>query len=262
MLKCFLSIGMSLLLAFVAVENVSGQESNQTVQSTQTDQSKQAADDKNVREYTDRAAEAAKVLTEIMNIPENSIPEELMARAHGIAVIPHVVKGAFGLGGQWGKGLMSQRQEGGSWSTPAFVEIGGGSFGLQIGVQASDVVLVFTDESGIKGLLKSKLKLGADASATAGPVGRKAEVGTDAALRSGVFAYSRSKGLFAGISLDGSVISIDDSANRKVYGKAVNGEQILLDNRVKPTATVQPFLTSLQKVSPPHVHATKASKSN
>jgi lipid-binding SYLF domain-containing protein len=262
MLKCFLSVGASLLLAFVAVENISGEESKQTAQSAQTDQSKQAADEKNVREYTDRAAESARVLTEIMNIPENSIPEELMARAHGLTVIPHVVKGAFGLGGQWGKGLMSQRQEDGSWSTPAFVEIGGGSFGLQIGVQASDLVLVFTDESGIKGLLKSKLKLGADASASAGPVGRKAEVGTDAAFRSGVFTYSRSKGLFAGISLDGSVISIDDSANRKVYGKEVTGEQILLSNRVKPNATVQPFLTSLQKVSPPHVHDTKASKSN
>jgi len=260
---------MSLMLAFVAVENAAGQESKQTTaQPKQTDQSKETtpakepADDKNVREYKDRAAEAAKVLTEIMNIPENSIPEELMARAHGIAVIPHVVKGAFGLGGQWGKGLMSQRGEDGSWSTPAFVEIGGGSFGLQIGVQASDVVLVFTDESGIKGLLKSKLKLGADASATAGPVGRKAEVGTDAALRSGVFAYSRSKGLFAGISLDGSVISIDDTANRRVYGKEVTGPQILLDNRVKSNATVQPFLASLQSVSPPHKHTTKATKSN
>jgi lipid-binding SYLF domain-containing protein len=164
----------------------------------------------------DRAAEAANVLDEIMNIPENAVPEQLMARAHGIAVIPHVVKGAFGIGGQWGKGLMSQRSENGSWSQPAYIEIGGGSFGLQIGVQASDIVLVFTDESGLKGLLKGKVKLGADASATAGPVGRKAEVGTDVLLRSGVFAYSRSKGLFAGISLDGSVVSIDDDANLKV----------------------------------------------
>jgi lipid-binding SYLF domain-containing protein len=257
MFKCLFSIGMSLMVAFVAVENAAaGQESKQTAQSKQT------ADDKNIRNEKDRAAEATQVLTEIMKIPENSIPEELMARAHGIAVIPHVVKGAFGLGGQWGKGLMSQRREDGSWSTPAFVEIGGGSFGLQIGVQASDVVLVFTDETGIKGLLKSKLKLGADASATAGPVGRKAEVGTDAALRSGVFAYSRSKGLFAGISLDGSVVSIDDSANRRVYGKEATGEQILLDNRVKPNTTVEPFLQTLQMVSPPHVHTSKASKSN
>src|SRR6266496_5835953 len=135
MLKFFFRIGMSLLLAFVAFENVAAAQ-----ESKQTTQSKQTTDDKNVREYTDRAAESAKVLTEIMNIPENAIPEELMARAHGIAVIPHVVKGAFGLGGQGGKGLMSQRREDGSWSTPAFVEIGGGSFGLQIGVQASDVV--------------------------------------------------------------------------------------------------------------------------
>src|SRR5215467_8024586 len=230
----FISIGLlSLLVVFAFANPVASQ------------QSKKSADVKQSTE-AERATEAADVLTQIMNIPENAIPDELMARAHGIAVIPHVVKGAFGLGGQWGKGLMSQRREDGSWSTPAFVEIGGGSFGLQIGVQASDVVLVFTDESGIKGLLKSKLKLGADLSATAGPVGRKAEVGTDVLLRSGVFAYSRSKGLFAGISLDGSVISIDDTANRRVYGKDVTGEQILLDNRAKPNATVQPLLTSLQ----------------
>jgi lipid-binding SYLF domain-containing protein len=255
MLKCIFSLGMSLMLALVTVENVAAQ-------SKEAASSKQAVDDKNAREYSERAAEATKVLTEIMNVPETSIPEDLMARAHGIAVIPHVVKGAFGLGGQWGKGLMSQRREDGSWSTPSFIEISGGSFGLQIGVQASDVVLVFTDETGIKGLLKSKLKLGADASVAAGPVGRKAEAGTDAALRSGVFAYSRSKGLFAGISLDGSVISIDDSANRKVYGKAVTGEQILLGKTVSPNAVVEPFLKALQTVSPPHVHTKTTTKSS
>src|SRR5215510_14197744 len=212
------------------------------------------AQEKKRSEEADRAAEAAKVLTEIMNIPENSIPEELMARAHGIAVIPHVVKGAFGIGGQWGKGLMSQRSEDGRWSPPAFIEIGGGSFGLQIGVQASDVVLVFTDESGIKGLLKGKVKIGADASATAGPVGRKAEVGTDILLRSGIFAYSRSKGLFAGISLDGSVISIDDDANERIYGKKVTGEQVLLGKQVSVNPTVADFVKTLQSVSPAHKH--------
>src|SRR5262245_59099025 len=206
----------------------------------------------------ERDAEAANVLNEIMNIPESDIPDELMARAHGIAVIPHVVKGAFGIGGQWGKGMMSQRSEDGSWSTPAFIEIGGGSFGLQIGVQASDVVLVFTDESGLKGLLKGKVKLGVDASATAGPVGRKAEVGTDVLLRSGVLAYSRSKGLFAGISLDGSVVSIDGDANWKVYGKELTGEQILLGQGVRTNATVDPFMKTLEKVSPAHVHTEAA----
>jgi lipid-binding SYLF domain-containing protein len=202
----------------------------------------------------ERAADAANVLSDVMKIPESAIPEELMARAHGIAVIPHVVKGAFGIGGEWGKGLMSQRHEDGRWSPPSYIEIGGGSFGLQIGVQANDVVLVFTDESGVKGLLKGKVKLGADASATAGPVGRKAELGTDILLRSGVFAYSRSKGLFAGISLDGSVVGIDDDANHKVYGSGVTGNQILLGDRIQVNPTVAPFVMILQDVSPAHVH--------
>ena len=238
MLKSFVRVGLwTLVVVFALTSPVTAHQSNKQ-QSTEGD----------------RAAEAANVLTEIMSIPDNSIPEELMARAHGIAVIPHVVKGAFGIGGQWGKGLVSQRREDGNWSPPAYIEIGGGSFGLQIGVQASDIVLVFTDENGLRGLLKGKLKLGADASATAGPVGRKAEVGTDILLRSAVFAYSRSKGLFAGISLDGSVISIDDSADRKIYGKDVTGEQILLGKAVRANPTVEPFLQTLQKASPAHVH--------
>jgi lipid-binding SYLF domain-containing protein len=242
MLKSFTRIGLwTLVVIFALTSSVGAQQSKKSSEA-------------------DRAMEAANVLNEIMGIPENSIPEELMARAHGIAVIPHVVKGAFGIGGQWGKGLMSQRSEDGRWSPPAFIEIGGGSFGLQIGVQASDIVLVFTDESGIKGLLKGKVKLGADASATAGPVGRKAEVGTDILLRSGVFAYSRSKGLFAGISLDGSVVSIDDDANRKVYGKEVTGEQILLSKEVRSNATVDPFMNTLAKVSPPHIHNKKVTQ--
>jgi len=248
--RCLLS---SMIAVFVLVNTGTAQQSKQA-----TSDKEQATSDKNIKNEVERATEAANVLTEIMNIPEQSIPEDLMARAHGIAVIPHVVKGAFGIGGQWGKGLMSQRREDGSWSSPAYIEIGGGSLGFQIGVQATDVVLVFTDEDGLKGLLKGKLKLGADASATAGPVGRKAEVGTDVLLKSGIFAYSRSKGLFAGISLDGSVVSIDDSANRKVYGKDVTGEQILLGKGLRSNTTVEPFLAALQKFSPAHVHITKA----
>ena len=243
MLRSFVRIALWCLVVVLALTNpVTARQSNE--HSTEAE----------------RAADAVNVLTEIMNIPENSIPEELMARAHGIAVIPHVVKGAFGVGGQWGKGLMSQRREDGSWSAPAYVEIGGGSFGLQIGVQASDIVLVFTDEDGIRGILKGKVKLGADASATAGPVGRKAEVGTDVLLRSAVFAYSRSKGLFAGISLDGSVIGIDDSANRKIYGNNVTGEDILLGKPARTNKVVQPFVAELQMVSPPHVHIKKVTQ--
>jgi lipid-binding SYLF domain-containing protein len=242
MLKSFMHASLwSLVVVFALTLPAAARQS--TIQSTEAE----------------RAMEAVSVLSEIMNIPENSIPEELMARAHGIAVIPHVVKGAFGIGGQWGKGLMSQRREDGSWSSPSYIEIGGGSFGLQIGVQASDIVLVFTDENGLKGILKGKLKLGADASATAGPVGRKAEIGTDVLLKSAVFAYSRSRGLFAGISLDGSVIGIDDSANRKIYGKPVAGKEILLDRTVSANSTLEPFVAELQKVSPPHVHIKKLS---
>ncbi len=202
----------------------------------------------------ERAANATRVLTEIMSIPEESIPDALMSRAHGIAVIPHVVKGAFGFGGQWGKGLMAQRSENGHWSAPSYIDITGGSFGFQIGVEATDIVLVFTDEEGVRSLLKSKLKLGADASATAGPVGRKAEIGTDVLLKSGVFAYSRSKGLFAGVSLDGSVISIDDDANREIYGKDLSAEKILFGNVAATTPDLKEFVATLQRISPPHVH--------
>src|SRR5262245_32721642 len=244
----FISIGLlSLLVVFAFANPAASQQSEKLPDVTKSTEAQ-------------RASEAADVLTQIMSIPENAIPDELMARAHGIAVIPNVVKGAFGFGGQWGKGLMSQRREDGSWSPPAYIAIAGGSFGLKIGVQATDDVLVFTAEDGIKGLLKGKVKLGADASATAGPVGRKAEVGTDVLLRSGIFAYSRSRGLFAGVSLDGSVVSIDGSANSRVYGKEVSGEQILLVKGVRDNPTVEPFLNALQKASPPHIHEKKVTE--
>src|SRR5947207_652233 len=161
-----------------------------------------------------RAASAAAVLGEIMEAPDQSIPEGLLKKAYGIAVIPHVVKGAFGVGGRYGKGLVAQRNADGGWGTPLFIEIGGGSFGFQLGVEATDVIMVFTNRDGIMPLLKGKLKIGADASATAGPVGRKAEVGTDILLKSAIYSYSRSKGLFAGIALDGAVLQLDDDANK------------------------------------------------
>src|SRR5215471_6444903 len=230
----FISIRLlSVFVVFAFANSVVAQQSNKL------------ADVKRSTEV-ERATQAANVLTQIMNIPENAIPDELMGRARGIAVIPNVIKGALGFGGQWGKGLMSQRREDGSWSPPAYVEIGGGSFGLQIGVQAIDVVVVFTDEDGIRGLLRGKVKLGVDASATAGPVGREAEVGTDILLRSAAFTYSRSRGLFAGVALDGSILGMDDSANRNVYGKEVTAEQVLLGKGVRSNPTVEPFLKELQ----------------
>jgi lipid-binding SYLF domain-containing protein len=185
----------------------------------------------------------------MMNIPEQGIPDELMQRAQGVAVIPHMVKGAFGIGGRYGKGLVSQRTATG-WSTPAYVEIGGGSFGLQLGVEATDLVLVFTNDKGLKSLLEGKVTLGADAGVAAGPVGRKASMATDVLLKSSIFAYSRSKGLFAGVSLEGAALTMDDSANRKVYGKEVTGEEILVEGKVKTNATAMPFVDALTKYSP------------
>jgi lipid-binding SYLF domain-containing protein len=198
-----------------------------------------------------RAENAAAVLGEIMEAPDQGIPEALLKKAYGIAVIPHVVKGAFGFGGRYGKGLVAQRNADGGWGTPLFIEIGGGSFGLQLGVEATDVVMVFTNRDGIKPLLKGKLKIGADASATAGPVGRKAEVGTDILLKSAIYSYSRSKGLFAGIALDGAVIQLDDDANKSVYGKKTVAADIS-KGKVggAAIAVVQPFLRVLQKYAP------------
>jgi lipid-binding SYLF domain-containing protein len=195
-----------------------------------------------------RAENAAAVLGEIMDAPDQGIPDVLLKKAYGIAVIPHVVKGAFGFGGRYGKGLLAQRNADGGWGTPLFIEIGGGSFGLQLGVEATDVVMVFTNHDGIKPLLQGKLKIGADASATAGPVGRKAEVGTDILLKSAIYSYSRSKGLFAGIALDGAVIQLDNDANKSVYGKKSVAAD-LAGRRVTGSAlaVVQPFLRALQK---------------
>jgi len=204
-----------------------------------------------------RADNAANVLSEIMEAPDQGIPEGLLKRAYGIAVIPHVVKGAFGFGGRYGKGLVAERNADGGWGTPLFIEIGGGSFGLQLGVEATDLVMVFTDRDGIRSLLKDKLKIGADASASAGPVGRNAEVGTDILLNSAIYSYSRSKGLFAGVALDGAVIQLDDDANKAVYGKKSVAADISKGKvRGAAIAVVQPFLRALHKYAPAEVAKT------
>src|SRR5690242_13763810 len=198
-----------------------------------------------------RAENAANVLSEIMEAPDQGIPEALLKKAYGIAVIPHVVKGAFGIGGRYGKGLVAERNADGGWGTPLFIEIGGGSFGLQLGVEATDVVMVFTNHDGIAPLLKGKLKIGADATATAGPVGRNAEAGTDILLNSAIYSYSRSKGLFAGIALDGAVLQLDDDANKSVYGKkSVAAETAGRKVTGAALTVVQPFLQALQKYAP------------
>ncbi len=198
----------------------------------------------------ERAVESAAVLQQILKAPDKTIPRGLLKDARAIAVIPHVVKGAFVVGGEYGRGLVAQRESGGTWSTPCYVDLSGGSIGFQLGASATDFVLVFTNSDGIKPLLKGKVKLGADATLAAGPIGRSAEGGTDITLKAAVYSYSRSKGAFAGIALDGAVLSIDDSANLKVYGEPLSGKDILLNGRAKPNGIVEPFLDALQRDVP------------
>jgi lipid-binding SYLF domain-containing protein len=194
---------------------------------------------------SERARTAAQVLNEVMQNPEESVPLDLLSGAHAVAVIPHVVKGAFVVGGSYGKGLIAHRGEDADWSAPSYIDLSGGSVGLQIGASATDYILVFTNPDGLKPLLDGKVTLGADASIAAGPVGRSAKASTDVTLNAAIYSYSRSKGAFAGVALDGAALTIDDDANEKVYGRKVSGEEILLGNAVSVNETVRPFQQSL-----------------
>lgn len=197
-----------------------------------------------------RIDKASAVLEELTNAKDNGIPKEILERAEAVVVIPHVVKGAFGIGGRYGKGVAAERMADGRWSAPAFMDIGGGSFGLQLGASATDLVLVFTSRKGLDMLEGGKdLKLGVDAGIVAGPVGRSAEAGANAKLESAIYAYSRSKGLFAGVALDGAVLYTDNDMNRRVYGDSVDSKQILI-GRVQPTAIDRPFRNALERAVP------------
>jgi lipid-binding SYLF domain-containing protein len=253
MSKCLSVIGWSFALAFLTVtvgaSNVNAQDTAERKQATGAATGAAQTTPSDAKDEAEEAQEAAEVLTELMNIKEGGIPEELMQRAKGIAVVPKVVKAALGIGGQWGDGLMSRRMANGQWSSPVYIDVRGGSFGLQIGMDSTDLVLVFNDEKGIDALVDGKLELGAEASVAAGPVGRNARVGTDIKLESAVFSYSRSKGLFAGVSLGGTVVAIDDSDNEKAYGKKLKAQEIL-SGSVQENAIVRPFLDALRKYTP------------
>mgnify|MGYP001809925352 FL=1 len=196
-----------------------------------------------------RADNAVRVLSEILAIPEESIPERLLREAEAIAVMPDVVKAGLVFGGRGGKGLMAVRGSDGTWSNPTFITLGGGSFGFQAGVQSADVVLVFRNRRGVDNIVNGKFTLGADASVAAGPVGRSAQASTDGQLKAEIYSYSRARGLFAGIALDGAVIAIDNRANRRVYGRDVTARMIL-ENRVRPQVNaVVGFRDKLEEAS-------------
>jgi lipid-binding SYLF domain-containing protein len=200
-------------------------------------------------EEAERAREAAEALTEIMNVPDDTIPDGLMSRAQGIAVIPGMKKAALGIGGTYGKGLVTRRMQDGRWSPPVFINIGGGSFGLQLGGQSTDVVLVFADRKGVEALLDGKLELGVEAAVAAGPVGRKAGAGTDIQFESPIYSYSRSKGVFAGVSLEGASVTIDDSANESIYGDNFKVDNIL-NGKVAMNNATRPFIDAVQRFTP------------
>jgi len=162
---------------------------------------------------------ASQVLEELRTSRDQYIPDRLLERAYAIAVIPDMVKGAFFFGGRHGNGALVVRDKDGRFSSPVFVTMTGGSFGFQWGVQATDIVLVFTTRKGVEGITGGKITLGADASVAAGPVGRQASAATDPTFKAEVYSYSRSRGVFAGVALDGTVIRIDDDANDEYYGK-------------------------------------------
>lgn len=195
-----------------------------------------------------RTSEAARALSAGEVLAD--LPEKLAKQAKAIAVIPGVKKLALGWGGRWGKGLISMRDDNGFWIPPSFIEISGGSFGFQLGVQSTDLVLIFTDADAVNSLLRGKLTFNGNGSAAAGPYGREGQAGVDVLGSSGILAYSRAKGLFAGVSLDGSAITIDDTANHRVYGKYINGDEILMDRRVASNEVVAPFLDALDKHIP------------
>jgi lipid-binding SYLF domain-containing protein len=173
-----------------------------------------------------RAENAVRVLNEIMQAPDKSIPRDLLQSAHAIVVVPDVLKAGFVIGGRRGEGVMSVKTRDGTWSNPSFVNLTGGSVGFQAGVSSTDVVLVFRTERGVDSIVHGKFTVGADASAAAGPVGRTAQASTDAQLKAEIFSYSRSRGLFAGVALDGSVLSIDNSSNQLIYGDGVTPRRI------------------------------------
>ena len=197
-----------------------------------------------------RITEAKLVLDEVMATPEKSIPEELLAKCKAIAIYPNVLKGGFIFGARFGKGVVLKKNEKtGEWGPVAFSTIGGGSWGLQIGGSATDLILVIMNERGMMGLLSNNLTLGADASIAAGPVGRDSEAAMDLSMRAGMISYSRSRGLFAGMALDGAIMTQDNNSNGAYYGKDVTSKDILLGNTVEVQPSSKELVQALQQYS-------------
>jgi lipid-binding SYLF domain-containing protein len=198
------------------------------------------------KKETDRIKEAATVLKEIHSAPDKDIPTDLWDKAQCVIVVPGLKKAAFVFGGEFGKGLMSCRHAG-AWSAPVFMEVGKGSWGLQIGAQSIDLVLLVMNKGGAEKMLGNKVSLGAEASIAGGPVGRDARAATDAQMKAEVLAYSRTQGLFAGVNLSGGVVKPDTSDNEDLYGPKVTAKDVVLGGTVKAPAATAPFMAALRR---------------
>ena len=197
-----------------------------------------------------RAGEAVRVVEQIQSIPESAIPDRLLDEAKAIVVVPDTIKAGFVFGGRRGLGLMSVKTADGTWSNPVFVKLAGASFGLQAGVQSADVILVFRSERGLDSIVNGKVTLGADAGVAAGPVGRNAAAATDGQLKAEIWSWSRARGLFAGIALDGAVLSIDNGANRSTYGNAVTPRAVFEGRAPQaPSAAIVAFRDALEEAT-------------
>jgi SH3 domain-containing YSC84-like protein 1 len=191
---------------------------------------------------------AADVMTEIMAAPDKGIPQDLLDKSECVVIVPGLKKGAFIIGGKYGKGFMSCRRAGAGWSAPGAVRVEGGSLGFQIGGSETDVVLLVMNQGGVKKLLSSKFTIGADASAAAGPVGRTSSAATDAQMHAEILTYSRARGLFAGVSLEGATLRPDEDWNKELYGKEMTNQEIVTGNTTSPAAAAR-LMSTLNKYS-------------
>ena len=209
--------------------------------------------DKEAKEE-DRVKDAGKVVTEILNVPDD-IPQDLLDKADCVVVFPSVLKAAFIVGASYGRGVMTCRTGAnfnGPWGAPSMMALEGGSFGLQIGGEATDFVLLVMNDRGANGILSSKVKLGGDASVAAGPVGRSASAETDASMRAEILSYSRARGAFAGVSLEGSTIRPDNDANERIYGQKMSARDIVLRHETAPPPAAAQLLSTLNARTPQH----------
>ena len=246
-----------LLMASFAWAQSNTQSTTETTTSTTTHKKAAAASDQNTGETPaekrtqnrskadDRLQNAAQVLQQVMGTPDKGIPEEILKSAKCIAVVPHMIKGGFIFGAENGKGVATCRLPNGNWSAPAFFAITGGSWGAQIGAEGVDLVMMIMNDKGMQQMLDAKFRIGAQASASAGPVGRHASAGTDYKLDTQILTYSRSKGAFAGATLEGSDIRPDVDSTRAVYGRNYTPRAILT-GKVRPPAAARSFLAAVR----------------